>query len=104
MGDLKNERSVIKEPSGASCDDRSYIYDDECLEKTAKLTLLAEAAHSELLKQKMKAAFEAKIGKKMDKVADLAVDAALTLMKGRMAQKKAHEDFEEKLMTIFKGN
>jgi hypothetical protein len=73
-------------------------------EKCKELLFLAKTAHMELLKQKMKTAIEAKIGKKMDKVADLVVDTALAYMKHDMAKKTAHADFDEKLMEIFKTN
>jgi len=80
---------------GCTCSDESKA--DEFLD-------LATAAHHELLKQKMKDAFEAKIGKKMDKVADLVVDTALVYMKDAMVEQQTQEKFEDKLMEIFHGN
>jgi len=74
-----------------------------CCGKVDEFVNLAKSAHHELLKQKMKAAFEAKIGKKMDKVANVVVEAALVCMKDKMAERQAHEDFEKKLMDIFRG-
>ncbi len=68
-----------------------------------ELMMLAKVAHKELLIEKMKKALDAKMGAKMDKVADVAVDAALAWMKGKMAEKQAHEDFDSKLMDIFKN-
>ncbi len=74
-----------------------------CGGKIDELLSLAKDAHHELLKQKMKAVFEAKIGKKMDKVAATVVSAALVYMKDKMAEKTAHKKFEEVLMDIFEG-
>lgn len=51
----------------------------------------------------MKAVFEAKIGKKMDKVAELVVNSALVYMQDKMAEEQTREQFEQKLMNIFKG-
>jgi len=61
-------------------------------------------AHHELLKEKMKAAFEARIGKKMDKVANLVVETALVYMKDKMAERQSRERFEDKLMEIFRAD
>jgi hypothetical protein len=71
--------------------------------KAKEFMMLAKKAHMELLKDKMKAVMEAKVGKKMDRVAELVVETALVYMKDRMAEKQAHENFEEKLMEIFKS-
>ncbi|MFA4993764.1 MAG: hypothetical protein WC521_00440 [Bdellovibrionales bacterium] len=73
-----------------------------CCGKVDEFIGLAKSAHHELLKQKMKNVFEAKIGKKMDKVAEVVVAAALLQMKDRMSEKQAHEQFEKKLMDIFR--
>jgi hypothetical protein len=74
-----------------------------CCGKADELLIIAKSAHQELLKQKMKAAFEAKIGKKMDKVANLVVSKALACMQDRMASKQTREDFDSELMKIFKS-
>ncbi len=71
--------------------------------KAEEFLCLAKSAHHELLKQKMKAVFEAKIGKKMDKVAELVVNSALVYMQDKMAEEQTREQFEQKLMNIFKG-
>jgi hypothetical protein len=72
--------------------------------KAKEFLFLAKSAHFELLKHKMKTVMEAKIGKKMDKVAELVVDTALVYMKDKMAEKQTFGDFEDKLMDIFKGS
>jgi len=64
---------------------------------------LAKTAKHELLKEKMKKAFEAKIGAKMDKVADVITTAAIACMQNKMAEKKAYEDLQQSLMSIFKN-
>ncbi|MDD3030484.1 MAG: hypothetical protein PHS57_09485 [Alphaproteobacteria bacterium] len=69
--------------------------------KAEELFLLAKEAHRKLLKQKMMAAFEAKIGKKMDRVAALAVETALVYMQDKMKEKNERERFDQNLMEIF---
>ena len=64
---------------------------------------LAKQAKSELLKEKMKKGFEAKIGKKMDKVAEVAVEAVINCFQHEMAGKEACNDYKEKLFSAFKS-
>ena len=67
------------------------------------LLCLAKSAKHDLLKDKMKKIFEAKIGKKLDKVAEVAVDAVLACMQQKIAAKEACESYSEKLMEALKG-
>lgn len=64
---------------------------------------LAKEAHYELLKEKMKAAFQAKIGAKMDKVASLAVETLLLSLQHKMEEDQKREDYESKLMEIYRS-
>ena len=43
------------------------------------------------------------MGKKLDKVAEVAVDAVLAHMQHKKAQKQACEQFEEDLRSAYKG-
>ncbi len=72
-------------------------------ERADSFLCLARQAHHELLKEKMKAAFQAKIGAKMDKVAALVVETALVAMQHKMEEDQKRETYEEKLMDIYKG-
>jgi hypothetical protein len=67
------------------------------------LLCLAKSAKHELLKDKMKVLLEAKIGKKLDKVAAAAVDAVLAHLQHTVAQKHACEQYKENLMAAFKS-
>ena len=90
--------------TGGSCDEN----DDDMLSceyesRADDFLCLAKIAHRKLLKKKMMAAFEAKIGKKMDEVADLVVSTALVYMQDEMNEDTAREQYEAKLMDIFKA-
>lgn len=63
---------------------------------------LAKCAKHDLLREKMKKQLEAQIGKKLDKIAEAAVNALVAEMQQRMAEKKACEQYEEKLASAFK--
>ncbi|MCL2473969.1 MAG: hypothetical protein FWF23_03600 [Alphaproteobacteria bacterium] len=87
---------------GCECDCGCGIQDC-CDSKADKFLELACEAHHKLLKKKMMAAFEAKIGAKMDRVATLVVDTALVYMKEHMKDMDNKQVFEDKLMEIFKS-
>ena len=63
---------------------------------------LVKCAKHDLLKEKVKKILEAKIGKNLDKVAEIAVEAALTLMQNKDTDKLTHEQLEENLMAAWK--
>lgn len=65
------------------------------------LICLAYSAQKELLKEKMKTHLEEKAGKKLDEVANLAVDAMINKYKKMRECKKSREEFEEDLKDIF---
>ncbi len=62
---------------------------------------LAKCAKHELLKEKMKKLLETKMGKTLDKVAEVAVEGILTRMQHKKAKKQACEQYKEDLMTAF---
>lgn len=72
-------------------------------ERADDFLCMAREAHQELLIEKMKAVFDAKIGKKMDKVAALVVETALVAMQHKMEEDQVRESYEAKLMEIYKG-
>ncbi len=67
------------------------------------LLCLAKSAIHDLLKEKMKKVLEAKIGKKLDKMAEVAATAALACKEHEMAGKQACQDYKDNLMAAFKG-
>jgi len=64
-------------------------------------------AYSELMVEKMKAAFERKIGKKMDKVVEVVVDNAIKHWASKMERKemkmKDMEEYQQKLMDALRS-
>jgi hypothetical protein len=74
---------------GCSCDKERF--------QSAMVMGLANAAWAELMKEKMKKAYEKAIGAKMDKIAALGVEANLDYWKGKMQEKSKWADFDEKL-------
>jgi len=86
---------------------------DECCGKEDEhdmpkmIMCMAHDAWNELMLDKMKAAFDEKRGKHMDAAAKLAVEHSILFwsskMKGKEITKEDHEEFEKKLMEIFKS-
>ena len=62
---------------------------------------MAKSAKMELLKEKMKKRLEASHGKKLDKVADLIVEALLDHYKTEDEASKKRQELSEKLDKIF---
>ena len=58
---------------------------------------LANEAWTELMKEKMKHAYEKATGDKMNKIAQVGVDACLAYWNNEMKDKAAFAEFEEKL-------
>ena len=74
---------------------------DSCCESEmskGKMILgLANEAWSELMKEKMKAAYEKTIGEKMNKAAHVGVEACIAYWAQKMKSEAAWAEFEEKL-------
>jgi predicted RNA-binding protein YlxR (DUF448 family) len=85
-----------------SCDTSEKKSGDGCT-VAEDMLCLAKQAKCELLKEKMKASFEAKIGKKMDRVADVVADAVIACFQHEMSGKEACNDYKEKLFSAFKS-
>ncbi|MEK6746191.1 MAG: hypothetical protein AABY33_04085 [Pseudomonadota bacterium] len=101
MGECNNNDNSC-DTSKNSCDSGSSKSSGECTIAEDLLCLAKEAKH-ELLKEKMKKILEAKIGKKLDKVAEVAVDAALACMQHQVAAREACNDYQAKLSVAFKS-
>ena len=75
-----------------------------CSEEYSKLDMflyMAKGAKMELLKEKMKERLEAAVGKKLDKAADLIVEALLEQYKTEDDLSKKKQELSEKLDKIF---
>jgi len=62
---------------------------------------LAKCAKHKLLREKMKKLLEAKIGKKPDKVEEVAVKAILAKTQHKKARKETCDQFKENLKAAF---
>lgn len=68
------------------------------------LVCLAKEAKHELLKEKMKKELDAKIGKKLDSVAKLAVEAALACLAQKIEAKEACDSYKARLYDVLKSS
>ncbi len=80
---------------GCSCGQDNCC--DEEKGHTGMILGLANAAWTELLKEKMKKAYEKAAGSKMDKIAAIGVEANIEMWRGKMQEKAKWAEFEEKL-------
>ncbi len=75
----------------------------DCCTLAEDMICLAKQAKKDLLKEKMKAVYEAKIGEKMNNVAEIAVTAALECMMQQLASKEACENYKNDLIAAIKS-
>ncbi|KHE91121.1 MAG: hypothetical protein K8F52_09380 [Candidatus Scalindua rubra] len=68
-----------------------------------KMMDLTRCAKKELLKEKIKANLEKKMGTKLDKIADLLVDAMLNEYKASMGCKTQRATLENNIREVFSG-
>ena len=73
----------------------------DCCTIAEDLLCLAKQAKHELLKEKMKKEIEAQIGKKLDNVAKIVVEAGIACMEHEIAGKQACNSYKEKLFAAF---
>lgn len=71
--------------------------------KVSKMMDLTRCAKKELLKEKIKANLEKKMGSKLDKIADLLVDAMLEEYKSSMEGKAQRSVLEKNIREVFSG-
>jgi hypothetical protein len=83
------------------------VKNDKCnkggYNKINEMKNLTRCAKKELLKEKIKANLEKKIGTKLDKIADLLVDAMLDECKSSMAGKARNIALENNIREVFSG-
>ena len=92
---------------GCSCgSENCSCKKDNCCESekshSAMIIDLANSAWAELMKEKMKKAYEKTMGGKMDKIAALGVEANIDFWQGKMKEKAKWSEFEEKLNDAMK--
>lgn len=105
MGDCNNNNNNSCDSNKGYCDSgvkKPMQSSGECTIAEDLLCLAKQAKH-ELIKEKMKKVLEAKIGKKLDKVAEVAVDAALACIQHQMAAKEGCDDYKAKLKAAFQS-
>jgi hypothetical protein len=99
MGECRTDNSCETENS---CGPTRSQQEEGCT-IAEDILCLAKSAKHDLLKEKMKKQLEAKIGKKLDKIAEVAVDAVLAHYQHAMAEKQACEQYKENLIAAFKS-
>ncbi len=85
-----------------SCDSKS-TNSDICCPVAQDILCAAKTAKRELLIEKVKIALEAKIGQKMDNVADVAADAIIACCEGELAKKEACGEYQSNLLAALKS-
>jgi len=93
---------------GEKCsDDKGYSKKAKCDKggghNISKMMDLTRCAKKELLKEKIKANLEKKMGSKLDKIADLLVDAMLEEYKSSMECKTQRSVLEKNIREVFSG-
>lgn len=71
--------------------------------KINEMMNLTRCAKKELLKEKIKANLEKKMGTKLDKIADLLVDAMLDEYRSSMEGKARNSALDNKIREVFRG-
>jgi len=101
MGEECGEDKCCDSGKECCCDSgKESCCETECCEGQSKAKMmmyLANEAWSELLKDKMKAAYEKSIGDKMNKIAHISVEACIAYWGNKMKESSSWEEFEEKL-------
>ena len=84
--------------SSKSCEcNESCGCSSEETSKSAYMLKLADEAWSELMKEKMKESIEKMVGDKMNKTAQVSVEASMAYWSNKMRNEAAWAEFEEKL-------
>ena len=86
---------------GNCCESGKECCNDRCCEEEKSMGVMimkhANEAWEELMKEKMKMAYEKAIGDKMNKTAQVGVEACIKYWGNKMNEKGAWAEFEEKL-------
>ena len=91
------EGSCCESGKGSECCSEKCCCEGNSMDKGQMMMGLANEAWSELMKEKMKAAYEKAKGDKMNKVAQISVEACMAYWGSKMKSKEAWNEFEEKL-------
>ncbi|MBI1935580.1 hypothetical protein HYS31_04005 [Candidatus Woesearchaeota archaeon] len=86
---------------GSGCCEESCCC-EESMSKGKYMMGLADRAWEELMKEKMKVAFEKAKGEKMERVAQMSVEACMAYWSNKMKEEGAWAEFEEKLRNAMK--
>lgn len=86
-----------------ACDTGKKDSGSDCCTLAEDVYCLAECAKHELLREKMKKVLEAKIGKKLDRIAEVGVDALLACIEQKIAGQQACDQYKENLLKALKG-
>ena len=94
------EKSGCCEASSGCCEEQSCCSDGYC-DMSREMRLTADKAWGCLLKEKIKKAYESKMGKEMDELANLCADHSIKMhglkMSGHAEVKAEIESFKKKL-------
>ena len=91
------EKCCSAEGKSCCCSEKGCDCGGEHSEHATMIMQLANEAWTELLKEKMKSAFEKALGDKLNKVAQVGVEASTGYWQNKMKVGIACAEFEEKL-------
>ena len=89
MGNECCDEKCCSESCQCSCEETNDI--------SKEIMQLADKAWEELMKEKMKAAYEKAIGERMNKVAQVGIEASIAYWGSKMKAQSSWAEFEEKL-------
>lgn len=94
MGKDCNEGKCCEDGGNSCCCNESC---EESMDHGKMIMQLANEAWAELMKEKMKAAYEKTMGEKMNKVALVGVEACIAYWTQKMKEEGACHEYSEKL-------
>ena len=100
---MNESQTVTSCDTHASCNCPNCGQQECCCSIEEEMLSLVKCAKHDLLKDKMKKLLEAKIGRKLDEVAAVTVNAIIAKMERKIAQKHACKQYEDELMAAWKG-
>ncbi len=103
MNECKTDGSCEPVKGTCCCPECGKQLSCDCCNMAEDILFLAKHAKHELLKEKMKKVIETKMGKKLDQIADFAVEAFLACHEHKMSGKQAFEGYKEKLLAVYKS-
>ena len=88
------------------CDCQNSCSEDKCCSEQsmlATIAYMAKGAKMEILREKIKKKLESSYAKKLDDVADIAVEALVQCHEDKHEMKKKWQDLEKKLENVLEG-